>query len=417
MKIKDLKAFEVLDSRGNPTVKTYVILENGLKASAIVPSGASTGKYEAYELRDNSERYHGKGVKKAIKNVYKICEKIKGMNVSEQEKIDKTIIELDGSENKSNLGANAILSVSMAISRAAALAKNKELYEYISELSSSKVSLPVPFSNILNGGKHAGNDLQIQEFMISGLKFTKFSDAIRAISEIYHSLKNDLKNRYGLNAINVGDEGGFAPDLKNPEDALQLIEKAIEENGYRDNVRIAMDAAASEFYKDGKYEVIKGKLMEADELIDYYLRLIKDYKLVSLEDPFDEDDFKSFGKLKKKTNIQIVGDDLLVTNVKRIKKAIAENSVSALLLKLNQIGTVTEAIQAAKLSYMHKLNVMVSHRSGETEDNYIADFATGIGCNQIKSGAPARSERNAKYNRLIEIENFYNVPFGNLNLE
>lgn len=399
MMINKIKAREVLDSRGNPTVEVEVTAGK-FKGKAIVPSGASTGKHEAIELRDKGDRFFGKGVKKAVENVNeKIARKIVGMNVFNQEDIDDEMIALDSTLNKSNLGANSILGVSLACARAGALGKGKELYEYLGKGR----RMPVPFANILNGGKHAGNKLKFQEFMIAAVGAKSFPESVRITAEVYHALQKIIMRNYGKNAVNVGDEGGFAPPISRPTQALRLIEKAVDELGYSKKVRFAIDVAASEFYKKGLYH-IDNKKLTSGKLLDYYEGLLRQYpEIVSIEDPFDQDDFVAFNHITKNINIQIVGDDLLVTNIKRIRTALRENLCNALLLKVNQIGTLTEAVEAAKLALRNKWNVMVSHRSGETEDPFIADLAVALGTGQIKLGAPCRGERTAKYNRLLRI--------------
>lgn len=404
-RIKKIRAREVLDSRGNPTVEVDVDTGNVI-TRAIVPSGASTGIHEALELRDKQRRFLGKGVLKAVNNVNKIiAKKIVGKDCTKQKEIDELMIKLDGTENKSRLGANAILGVSLAVCRAGAFARNETLYSYISDIAKTRKLMPIPSFNVINGGVHAGNKLDIQEFMIMPTGAKNFHEAMQIGSETYHILKSVIKAKYGKNAVNVGDEGGFAPPLKKTEDALKLIMEALKDIGHEKKVKIAIDSAASEFYKNKRYNV-DGKKMNSEELSSYYENLIKKYPIVSLEDPFAEDDFTGFSFMTKKIGrkIQIVGDDLLVTNVERIKKAIKEKACNALLLKVNQIGTVSEAINAAKLAMKNRWNVMVSHRSGETEDSFIADLVVGLGTGQIKSGAPCRSERNAKYNQLLRIE-------------
>ena len=402
MKITKIKAREILDSRGNPTVEVDVYVGSKLFRAA-VPSGASTGKHEAVELRDKQKRFLGKGVLKAVNNVNKIiAPNLKGKNPKSQEEIDKLMIALDGTSNKSKLGANAILGVSLAVARAGA--DGKPLYDYLHKTYNikNKLKLPRAFFNVINGGEHAGNQLAIQEFMISP-KMKTFKENLRVGSEIYHTLKSVILKKYGKDAINVGDEGGFAPPLKNAKEALDILTRAVTKAGYKGKVDIAVDAAASEFYKKGKYE-IDNKKLTPKQLLNYYLKLIKKYHIISLEDPFQEEDFTSFAELTKKSKIQIVGDDLLVTNQKRIETAIKNKSCNCLLLKVNQIGTITEAINAAKLAFKNNWKVMVSHRSGETEDTFIADLVAALGCGQIKSGAPCRSERTAKYNQLLRIE-------------
>ena len=408
-KIRKIKAREVLDSRGNPTI------EVGLKtdsccARAIVPSGASTGVHEALELRDgNKKRYLGKGVLKAANNVNKIIsKKIIGFDCRKQREIDNALIELDGTENKSRLGANAILGVSMAACKAGALCSDKKLYEHIQKMSSAKkMLLPIPQMNVINSGRHAGIENDIQEHMIMPVGFKKFSDALRAGVETYHALKNILKKKYGAKSILLGDEGGFAPPIENVEGRLELLLKAIGEAGYSGKIKLALDCAASEFFngKNGKYAILNKKY-DAGKLVDFYKSLEKRYPVISIEDGMSQDDWDGWDLLNRELGkkIQIVGDDLLVTNILRIKKALNENACNALLLKVNQIGTVTEAIDAASIAFKNKWNVIVSHRSGETEDSFIADLCVGIGANQCKFGAPARSERTAKYNRLLKIE-------------
>ncbi|MFA5332871.1 MAG: phosphopyruvate hydratase [Candidatus Nanoarchaeia archaeon] len=410
--ILSVKAREVLDSRGNPTVECELKTKKGV-FKAMVPSGASKGRYEAVELRDNDlSRFNGKGVLKAVNNVTTIInKKIAGMNESDQEGIDKAMIELDSTSNKSILGANAILSVSMAASRAAAAYNNQELFEYIKELSKSKKKiLPIPSLNIINGGKHAGNELGIQEFMIFPKKAESFKEAMRCSCEVYQELKSKLVRKYGLSAINVGDEGGFAPQLSTAEQALNLISESINGKNYEQIFDINLDCAATEMKEGEKYNLnFKSKkplMLTNEELMNYYNELISKHSIFSIEDPYSEDDWKSFSLITKKLGKahQIVGDDLLVTNTERIKKSIQMHACNCLLLKINQIGTITESIKSAKLAMANGMNVMVSHRSGETEDEYIADYAVGIGASQIKSGAPCRSERLSKYNRLMRIE-------------
>ena len=408
-KIKKIKAREVLDSRGNPAIEVDLIT-NSCCAKAIVPSGASTGVHEALELRDgNKKRYLGKGVLKAANNVNKIIsKKIIGFDCRKQREIDNALIELDGTENKSRLGANAILGVSMAACKAGALCSDKKLYEHIQKMSSAKkMLLPIPQMNVINSGRHAGIENDIQEHMIMPVGFKKFSDALRAGVETYHALKNILKKKYGAKSILLGDEGGFAPPIENVEGRLELLLKAIGEAGYSGKIKLALDCAASEFFngKNGKYAILNKKY-DAGKLVDFYKSLAKRYPVISIEDGMSQDDWDGWDLLNRELGkkIQIVGDDLLVTNILCIKKALNENACNALLLKVNQIGTVTEAIDAASIAFKNKWNVIVSHRSGETEDSFIADLCVGIGANQCKFGAPARSERTAKYNRLLKIE-------------
>ncbi len=407
-KIKNIKAIEILDSRGNPTIEVTVFTKN-YSGTAAVPSGASTGKYEAVELRDGGKRYQGKGVQKAIRNVQKIAKLLKGKDCSKQKEIDLAMIKLDGTNNKSKLGANAILGVSLACARAAANSKNLELFKYLNKLTKTKTKLPRPFFNVINGGKHADNNLSFQEFMISP-NLRKYKDNLRAGSEVYHQLKKEIDKKYGKGSTNVGDEGGFAPEeMHKAEIVLKLLLKAIKKAGYKNKVDIAMDCAASEFYSKGKY-VVDGKKLTKEKLLTRYLKLIKKYPIISIEDPFDQSDFDSFARLTKeskrikKNKIQIVGDDLTVTNPLRIIRAINEKSCNCLLLKVNQIGTLTEALEAAELARKNKWKVMVSHRSGETADTFIADLVVALGTGQIKAGAPCRGERTAKYNRLLKIE-------------
>ena len=403
--IVEVRAREVLDSRGNPTVEAEVVLDDGSIGRAIVPSGASTGKFEALELRDgDTSRYKGKGVLKAVKNITDvIAPKIIGMNAFDQVGIDNVMIELDGTENKSRLGANAILAVSMAVARAAAEYLGVPLYRYIGGVSSRV--LPVPFMNVINGGKHADNNLDIQEFMIVPAGAPSFKEALRYGAEVFHTLKSILHDRGDSTA--VGDEGGFAPSLESNEEAIKLLVEAIEKAGYEPgkDVYIALDCAASSFYKDGKYSV-DGKLMTSEELMDYYGNLIEKYPIISIEDPFDEEDWDAFVAFKKKygDKIQIVGDDLYVTNVKRLSKGIELGATNSILIKLNQIGTLTETLEAIDLAKKNNMTYIISHRSGETEDTFIADLAVGSNSGMIKTGSLSRSERIAKYNRLLRIE-------------
>jgi len=419
-KITKIKALEILDSRGNPTVEVEIQAEKNklffktekIKAWAQVPSGSSTGKFEAYELRDEDEnRFFGKGVLKVVQNINNFLSKpLIGLDPTKQKEIDNILINLDGTPNKNKLGANAILAISMATARLGAIAKGIKLYEYISVLSNREYKIPRPFFNIINGGLHAGNKIAFQEFMIAP-NFKNFNDNYRAGSEIYHSLKNILKIKYGGEATLLGDEGGFAPnEINSPEEAFDLINEAVEKAGYEGKVDYAIDVAATSFFQNGKYNLgFKSEnhnLKTTDQLIDTYLNLVEKYPIISIEDPFDENDFQAFSKLKDKLKdkkVQIVGDDLTVTNPIRIKEAIKEKSCDSLLLKINQIGTISEAIDSFKLAKENNWFVMVSHRSCETNDDFISDFATGIGSEQIKSGAPARGERVAKYNRLLSI--------------
>jgi enolase len=404
-KITKIKAREILDSRGNPTVEAEVYTKSGM-AYGRVPSGASTGIHEALELRDGGKRYGGKGVLKAVINVNNsISRKLKGMDVRDPKKIDQVMLDFDGTVNKSKLGANAILSVSLACASLLAKLENKPLY---SVLGKGRM-LPIPFFNVINGGEHAANNLAVQEFMIA--PFGKnFKESLRMGAETYHELKKNLAKKYGKESTNVGDEGGFAPKINKVEDALKILVKTFEELGYEKKIKIGMDAAASEFYSHGYYH-IDGKKKGYHKMIDYYEDLVKHYPIISIEDPFDQDHFLAWKDLNDKIGkgaigkkVQIVGDDLLCTNPRRIHMALDRNMCNALLLKVNQIGTLSEAIGAAKLAMKNKWNVMVSHRSGETEDPFIADLAVALNCGQIKTGAPCRSERLAKYNQLLRIE-------------
>ena len=413
MVINDIKARQIFDSRGNPTVEVDVITDNGLFRAA-VPSGASTGIHEALELRDNKNSYSGKSVFNAVENILEIIKPaLIGKDESNQKDIDNIMLELDGTKNKSKLGANAILGVSMAVCRAGASKNKIPLYQHIAKIagkSTTQFILPLPSFNVINGGEHAGNGLAMQEFMIMPTGANSFSEAMKIGSETYHVLKNVIKEKYGADACAVGDEGGFAPNILNNEDGLELLVEAIKKAGYEGKISIAMDVAASEFYKDGTYNLgFKSdvpEILTGDQLSEVYLKYISKYPLVSIEDPFDQDDFDSTGKLTSKIGdkIQIVGDDLLVTNPEIIKTAIEKKACNALLLKVNQIGSISEAIEACLLSQSAGWNVMVSHRSGETEDSFIADLVVGLGTGEIKTGAPCRSERLAKYNQLLRIE-------------
>ncbi len=413
-KIDYLKARQILDSRGNPTVEVEVG-SGKFRASACAPSGASTGSNEALELRDKGKEYLGKSVKKAVENVNNIiAPKLRDIDPREQREIDKMMIELDGTENKSRLGANAIVACSMACSRLASLCEGKELYEHLGEVFGFDPKiLPVPAMNVINGGKHAGNDLDIQEHMIMPVNAENFSEALRYGTEVYHILKEKILSKYGKSSINVGDEGGYAPPLKETREAFDLIVEAIEELGYQDNVKLAFDAAASEFF-DGESYKLGGKIFSSSELVDFYGELIETYDIISAEDPFGEEDWDGFIEFTKRfgSKIQIVGDDLFVTNINRLRKGIDLGACNALLLKVNQIGTVSEAIDAAKMAFDNGYRVMVSHRSGETCDDFIADLAVAINCGQIKTGAPARGERVSKYNRLLKIEEKEGFIYG-----
>lgn len=402
--IEDVTAIEVLDSRGNPTVKATVALSDGTVASAIVPSGASTGKREALELRDGGDRYCGKGVLKAVENVNsQIAEAVIGLDAFGQKALDDEMRELDGTDNYSNLGANAVLGVSMAVARAAAKSLDVPLYRYLGGANASV--LPVPMFNIINGGAHANNSVDFQEFMIMPFGFDKFSDALRAATEIYHTLKG-LLNAAGHSTA-VGDEGGFAPNLNDNEEPIKLIMQAIEKAGYKagEQIKLALDVAASELYENGKYK-LEGKEFSSEELIERYAQLCEKYPIFSIEDGLSEDDWAGWAKLTSKlgAKVQLVGDDLFVTNEKILREGIAKGVANAILIKPNQIGTVSQTMQTIRLAQRKGYRCVMSHRSGESEDSFITDFAVAMNTGQIKTGATSRSERNAKYNRLLEIE-------------
>ncbi len=402
--INSVTAREILDSRGNPTVEVEVRLEDKSIGRAAVPSGASTGAFEAAELRDGGSRYLGKGVETAVKNVaLKIAPAVIGMKADNQRSLDEKMIALDGTKNKSSLGANAILGVSLATARAAALSSNQSLFKFLG--GESAKTLPVPMMNILNGGAHADTNVDIQEFMIAPIGAQSFKESLRWGAEIYHSLKSVLKKK-GL-ATSIGDEGGFAPNLESNRAALDLILVAIENAGFKAGTQIAlaMDVAATEFFEDGKYK-FEGKMLTSEQMIAYYSELVSAYPLVSIEDPLDEDDWSGWAKLTAELGekIQIVGDDLFVTNIERLTRGIESKTANALLVKVNQIGSLTETIDAVNLAHKNNYKSMMSHRSGETEDTTIADLAVALSCGQIKTGAPARSERVAKYNQLLRIE-------------
>ena len=413
--VSKIFAREILDSRGNPTVEVEVTTSKGMYRAA-VPSGASTGIYEALELRDKDpNRFMGKGVLKAVDNVNSVIGPHligKNIDVTRQEEVDQLMLDLDGTENKTKLGANAILGVSLAVCKAGAAHKGVPLYRHIASLAgNSEVIMPVPAFNVINGGTHAGNRLAMQEFMILPVGAKSFHEAMQIGCEVYHNLKKVIKQQYGQDATNVGDEGGFAPNIQDNREGLQLLKVAIANAGYIDKVKIGMDCAASEFYKDGKYDLDfknpnsdKSKALTGAQLGDLYTSFASEYPIVSIEDCYDQDDWESWSMFTAKTDVQIVGDDLLVTNPKRIKTAIEAKACNARLLKVNQIGSVTEAIQACKMAQANNWGVMVSHRSGETEDTFIADLVVGLCTGQIKTGAPCRSERLAKYNQLLRIE-------------
>ena len=403
--ITAVHARQILDSRGNPTVEVEVLLDDGSYGRAAVPSGASTGAFEAVERRDGDKKvYLGKGVLDAVKAVdEEIAEAVIGLDATDQRLVDRTMLDLDGTDNKGSLGANAILGVSLAVARAAANASDLELYKYLGGPNAHV--LPVPMMNILNGGSHADSNVDIQEFMIAPIGAATFSEALRTGVEVYHSLKGVLKER-GL-ATGLGDEGGFAPNLESNRAALDLISEAIEKAGYTvgTDVALALDVASSEFFENGKYS-FEGKQLSAAEMTSYYEELVRDYPIVSIEDPLDEDDWAGWQALTASvgTQVQIVGDDLFVTNPERLARGIDEGAGNALLVKVNQIGSLTETFDAISLAQRHMFHCMISHRSGETEDTTIADIAVATNAGQIKTGAPARSERVAKYNQLLRIE-------------
>ena len=415
LEIDRIKALEVLDSRGNPTVQVEVVLEDGSTGVAMVPSGASTGSFEAVELRDGDKnRYLGKGVLNAVKNVNEIISpEMEGMNAFNQAEIDRKLIQIDGTDNKGKLGANATLGVSLAVAKAAANSLGMELYNYIGGVNAR--TLPVPMMNVLNGGKHADNTVSSQEFMIMPVGAPSFAEALRWCAETYHTLKKILKEK-GLSTA-VGDEGGFAPNLSNDEEALQLLVEAIEKAGYKpgEEIALATDIASTEMYdeakkigEEGKYYFWKTKeLKTVDEMIDWIVSLTEKYPLISIEDGLAEEDWESWKKLTERVGnkVQLVGDDLFVTNIKRLQKGLDNNTANSILIKLNQIGTLTETLEAIELAHKNGYTAVVSHRSGETEDTTLADVAVATNAGQIKTGAPCRTDRVAKYNRLLNIEN------------
>ncbi len=406
--IKSIKAREILDSRGNPTIEVDALTSSGL-VRASVPAGASTGRHEAWELRDNNGRYNGKGVQKAVKLINTVvAKKFKDVPIA-QNILDQQLLAIDGTYEKKRLGANSMLAVSIAACKAGALVKNIPLYAYLQQITNRTSSLPIPAFNIINGGAHAGNNLSFQEYMLIPNKAKSFAEALQIGSEVYHKLKQLLEKKYGKQATNVGDEGGFAPMMSKHTEPLEFLHKAVDECGYKNQVVFGIDAAASQFYTEKGKEsgyLIDGKKKTADQLHTIYTDLVKRFNVRSIEDPFHEEAFEDFANLTKtlKNKAQIVGDDLLCTNPGRIHQAITSNACNALLLKPNQIGTVTEALDAASLALSERWNLMVSHRSGDTTDDFIADLAVGLGAGQIKSGAPARGERVAKYNQLLRIE-------------
>lgn len=405
--IVDVFAREIMDSRGNPTVEVDVVLEDGTLGRAAVPSGASTGMYEAVELRDGDKgRYLGKGVLQAVNNVNAIiAPELLGMDALDQVAVDKLMLELDGTPNKGKLGANAILGVSMAVAKAAAASLGLSIYQYLGGFNAKQ--LPVPMMNILNGGEHADNNVDIQEFMVMPVGAESFAEALRMCAEIYHSLKGVLKAR-GLSTA-VGDEGGFAPNLASNEQAIEVIIEAINKAGYKpgEQICIAMDVAASELYKDGKYDLAgEGVVKTAAEMVEYYERLVEKYPIISIEDGMSEDDWEGWSMLTKRLGgkVQLVGDDLFVTNTERLSRGIAEGVANSILVKVNQIGTLTETFDTIEMAKQAGYTCVISHRSGETEDSTIADIAVAVNAGQIKTGAPARTDRVAKYNQLLRIE-------------
>nr|A6US08.2 RecName: Full=Enolase; AltName: Full=2-phospho-D-glycerate hydro-lyase; AltName: Full=2-phosphoglycerate dehydratase [Methanococcus vannielii SB] len=403
--IYEIKARQVLDSRGNPTIEAEVLTAGRGYGHAIVPSGASTGTFEAVELRDLGKKYGGKGVLNAVGNVNEIiAPELIGEDSRNQRLIDNIMINLDGTENKANLGANAILAVSMAVARAAADTSSLPLYKYLGGCNS--YIMPVPMMNVLNGGKHAGNALDFQEFMIMPIGADSFSDAVRMCAETYQSLKKVISEKYGKDAVNIGDEGGFAPPVKTIDEAFSVLLEGVKRAGYENEIVFTLDSAASEFYdeKTNSY-VVLGESLSTDKLIEIYKDMVSKYPIVSIEDPLFEGDFEGFKEITKELKgIQIIGDDIFVTNTNRLKKGIEMNAANALLLKVNQIGTISESIDAANLASRNGYGVIVSHRSGETEDSIISDLTVALNSGQIKTGAPARGERTAKYNQLIRIE-------------
>ncbi len=404
-KIKKILAREIIDSRGNPTVEAQVVTEDNVCAIASVPSGASTGEFEAVELRDNDSRYHGKGVKKAVANIVEIISPaLVGTSVLSQLKIDNMMLELDKSDNKSHLGANAMLAVSLACAKTASKVLNIPLYRYIGGVNAH--TLPVPMMNILNGGAHASNNVDMQEFMIMPVKAQSFSVALMQCCEIYHTLGSILKSEG--KSCSVGDEGGFAPDLRSDEEAIEYIIKAIEKAGYStEDIKIALDVASSQWFREGVYHLPKrGVTLTTDELIKYIEKLCVSYPIISVEDPLYENDFEAFSSLTDRIGrtVQVVGDDLFVTNTKRLRLGIEQGAANSILVKVNQIGTLSEALDAVQCAHRAGYTTVISHRSGETEDTTIADLAVALNAGQIKTGAPCRGERVAKYNRLLRIE-------------
>ncbi len=417
-RIKAIKAREVLDSRGFPTVEADLILDSGIVARAAVPSGASTGAFEAVELRDaDAKRYHGKGVTRALRNIIEeIAPAVVGLDPCDQSQVDQKMINLDPSPQKSRLGANATLAVSMAATRASSLIQKKTLAEVIAHLFQTKeLCSPVPFMNIINGGMHADNNLDFQEFMIAPVEAASFSEALRMGSEIFHTLKTLLKSKGLVTA--VGDEGGFAPRLKSHEEALQLIMEAIQSSGYGAQVKLGLDVAASSFYDDQDYAMKKSSkgTRSSDQMIEMYSQLVRDFPIISIEDGLNEEDWKGWRSLTAKLpGTQLIGDDLFVTQSSRLERGIKERCANSILIKLNQIGTVTETLDTMRVAQKNGYRSMVSHRSGETEDSFIADLAVGTGCGQIKTGSLCRSDRTAKYNQLLRLEEALRLPYAGI---
>ncbi|MEZ0393557.1 MAG: phosphopyruvate hydratase [Desulfurococcaceae archaeon] len=412
--IKSVRARPILDSRGNPTVQVKVTTEGGGVGVAAAPSGASTGKHEALELRDGGKEFKGKGVSKAVDNVNRLlAPALVGMDSRKQRDIDRKMIEMDGTPNKARIGGNAIVATSLAVAKAAASTMGTPLYFYLGGLSADL--LPTPMLNIINGGVHAGNRLDFQEFMIVPAGFKTFSEALRAACEIYAELKRILKERYGPSAINVGDEGGYAPPLEKIRDALGLLVEAIKSAGYEagGQVALAIDAASSQFYRQDKgVYVVESQELSREKMLELYEGLVADFPIVSIEDPLHEEDFEGFAEITRRlgNKVLIVGDDLFVTNPERLRAGIEKGAATAVLVKVNQVGTLTEAVEVVKMAKEHGMRTIISHRSGETEDSTIADLAVGLAAGLIKTGAPARGERTAKYNRLLEIEEELSSP-------
>jgi len=404
MKIQNIKAREILDSKGNPTIEVDLVTKDGLFRSA-VPSGSSTGKYEAHELRDGKKRYNGLGVQKAIQNINKIlAPKLKGMLVTEQEKIDNLMIKIDGTKNKSKLGANAILGVSLSVCRAGAAAKKMPLWRWISKLSRTKPKMPVSLVLFIEGGLHGGGNLDVQEFMAFP-ESKSFKERLRMSTEIYYALRDILIEKYDVSATNVGIEGAFTPLIKKTRQGLDLLMEAVKKSGHEGKIKIVLDVAASSFFKKNRYNFEEGAIGRK-ELLDFYLKLVKDYPIVAIEDPFHEEDWRGFQEITRAIGkkVTIIGDDLLVTNIERMKRAKNLKACNGVIIKLNQIGTVTETIKAIKFAVKNKWQAFIKHRGGETEDSFISDLAVGSGCGWIMAGAPSRGERVAKYNQLLRIE-------------